>query len=142
MPGEISQELGRAYVQIFGGCLERTVKGFRQVFDVYKSPEKLTFKGFSGTKYSFDLQGYYQNSEVFVESKGYQDGSGLMEAYKEFFAKAYCTSVLMEQHQRDHFWFVTNVPFGSSFGRRLWSFDFILESLCNSATPRVASIIG
>jgi hypothetical protein len=142
MPGEISQETGRAYVYILGGCLERAVKGFRQNFNVYMNPEKLTFTGFSGASYSFDLSGVYEGAEVFVESKGYRDGSGILDGYKEFLAKAYCTSVQIARHRRDHFWFVTNVPFGSSLGRRLWSPEFITESLRGSRPPQAATIIG
>jgi len=142
MPGEVSQEKGRAYVYVFGGCLERAIKGFRQVFTVYTNPEKLTFTGFSGAEYSFDLSGIYEAAEVFVESKGYQDGSGILDGYKEFLAKAYCTAVQMARHRRDHFWFVTNVPFGSSIGHRLWSAEFIAESLRASRPPKAATIMG
>ncbi len=142
MPGEVSQETGRAYVYVFGGCLERAVKGFQQVFNVYQNPEKLTFAGFSGAEYSFDLSGLYEGAEVFVESKGYRDGSGILDGYKEFLAKAYCTSVQNMRHRNDHFWFVTNVSFGSSIGRRLWSPEFIADSLGGSKSPKAAMIIG
>ena len=142
MPGEVSQETGRAYVYVFGGCLERAVSGFRQLFNVYTNPEKLAFTGFSGGEYSFDLSGLYEGAEVFVESKGYGDSSGLLDGYKEFLAKAYCTSVQIARHRRDHFWFVTNVPFGSSVGHRLWSAEFIAESLRASRPPKAAAIIG
>jgi hypothetical protein len=142
MPGEVSQETGRAYVYIFSGCLERAVKGFRQYFNVYMNPEKLSFTGFSGAPYSFDLCGVYEGAEVFIESKGYRDSSGILDGYKEFLAKAYCTSVQIARHRRDHFWFVTNVPFGSSLGRQLWSSDFIAESLRGSKPPKAATIIG
>lgn len=127
---------------VFGGCLERAVKGFRQIFNVYTSPEKMMFTGFSGASYSFDLSGVYDGAEVFVESKGYRDSSGILDGYKEFLAKAYCTSVQVARHQRDHFWFVTNVSFGSSLGRRLWSPEFISESLSSSKPPRAAVIVG
>ena len=142
MPGEVSQQSGRAYVYVFGGCLERAVKNFRQVFNVYLNPEKLTFTGFSGVEYSFDVSGLYEGSEVFVESKGYQDSSGILDGYKEFLAKAYCTSVQATRHQQDHFWFVTNVPFGSSVGRRLWSPEFIADSLRGVRPPKAGAIIG
>lgn len=66
MPGEVSQEAGRAYVYVFGGCLERAIKGFRQAFNVYLNPEKVTFTGFSGASYSFDLSGIYEGAEVTV----------------------------------------------------------------------------
>ena len=52
MPGEVSQESGRAYVYVFGGCLERAIKGFRQIFNGYENPEKVAFTGLSGTEYS------------------------------------------------------------------------------------------
>jgi hypothetical protein len=142
MPGELSQEAGRAYVYVFGGCLERAVKGFKQTFDVYTSPDKLAFKGFSGAEYSFDLSGVYHDVEAFVECKGYRDGSGILEGYKEFLAKAYCTSVQAVRHQRDLFWFATNVPFGSSIGRRLCAPEFVREALTSSAPARAATIIG
>ncbi len=142
MPGEVSQEIGRAYVHIFIGCLERAVRGFRQTFDVYAQPEKLTFAGFSGAPYSFDVSGLNEGREVFVESKGYRDASGILDAYKEFLAKAYCASVQIERHRHDHFWFVTNVPFGSSLGRRLSSPEFVSEALRSTRPPAAAAIIG
>lgn len=142
MPGEISQEIGRAYVYIFSGCLERAVKGFKPTFDVYTHPEKLTFTGFSGTSYSFDISGLNEGREVFIESKGYQDASGILDAYKDFLAKAYCTSVQMARHRNDYFWFVTNVPFGSSFGRRLSSPDFIYDALHDKKDAAAGAFIG
>lgn len=143
MPGEISQEAGRSYVYVFGGCLERAVTGFKTTFDVYTSPDKLTFKGFSGMQYSFDLSGVYNNDvEVFVECKGYRDGSGLLDGYREFLLKAYCTSVQAVRHQRDLFWFVTNVSFGSSLGRCLCTPDFIGKTLSISKPPQAEKIIG
>ncbi|MBI5093617.1 MAG: hypothetical protein HZB26_14380 [Candidatus Hydrogenedentes bacterium] len=143
MPGEVSHEIGRAYVYVLGGCLERAAKGFRQLFDVYTNPEKLAFSGFSGTRYSFDLSGMYDaTSEVLIESKGYKDGSGLVDAYREFLAKAYSTFVQVERHRNDLFWFVTNVSFGSSIGRRLSSRGFMSETLRDQKLAKVASIIG
>ena len=142
MPGEMSQEAGRAYVYVFGGCLERAVRAFRPTFDVYTSPEKLSFSGFSGARYSFDLSGVCEGAEAFVECKGYRDGTGILEAYREFIARAYCTSVQSVRHQRDLFWFVTNVPFGSSFGRRLCSPEFLQESLSAARPERAATLLG
>ncbi len=106
------------------------------------NPEKLTFTSFSGAEYSFDLSGVLEGAEVFIESKGHRDGSGILDGYKEFLAKAYCTSVQIARHRQDHFWFVTNVPFGSSLGGRLWSSEFIADSLRNSKSPKAATIIG
>ncbi len=141
MPGEVSHEIGRAYLYVFSGCLERAVTGFRPTFDVCTQPEKLTFTGFSGASYSFDRSGLYEGLEVFIESKGYRNGSGILDAYKEFLAKAYCTSVQIARHRDDHFWFVTNVPFGTSLGRHLWSPEFISEALRSAKPPAGATIM-
>src|SRR6266481_879877 len=142
MPGEVSHEIGRAYVFVLCGCLERAVKDFKPVFDVYSAPEKLSFTGFSGTPYSFDLSGYAHAAEVFVESKGYKDGASMLDAYREFLAKAYCTSVQFARHRRDQFWFATNVPFGSSIGRALVDSKFVSDSLRSSKSPGGAAILG
>lgn len=80
--------------------------------------------------------------EAFVECKGYRDGSGLLDAYREFLAKAYCTSVQAVRHQADHFWFATNVSFGSSLGRWLCSPDFVQESLSSSKPAAAAAILS
>jgi hypothetical protein len=109
---------------------------------VYTQPEKLTFTGLSGASYSFDIAGLYEGREVFVESKGYTDASGILQAYKEFLAKAYCTSVQIARHRSDHFWFVTNVPFGSSEGRRLSSPEYVSQALRAARPPAAAAIIG
>ncbi len=139
MPGEYSHEVGRAYVYIFTGCLERAVKPFRALFNVYIQPDKLEFTSFSGASYSFDVSGTYEMSEVFIESKGRQDSAGLLDDYRAFLAKAYCTSVQFKRHQHDLFWFLTNVPFASSIGRDLWTPRFIQESL---RTPAAAMFMG
>jgi hypothetical protein len=143
MPGETSQEAGRSYVFVFGGCLERTIKRFSLSFDVYNAPDKVSFHGLSdGTEYSFDLSGTYEGSEVFVECKGYNDGANLLDEYREFLAKAYCTSIQYQRHRKDLFWFVTNVPFGTSFGRGLWSLEFISEALRSRQTLESKRILG
>jgi hypothetical protein len=118
-------------VFVFRGCLERAVKGFRSLFDVYSAPQKLSFNGFSAAPYSFDLSGRYAYAEAFIESKGYKDGSNLLDGYKEFLAKAYCTSVQFARHRTDHFWFVTNVPFGTTAGRKLTDAGYVQEALKN-----------
>jgi hypothetical protein len=126
-------------VFVFGGCLERTIKRFSLSFDVYNAPDKVSFHGLSdGTEYSFDLSGTYEGSEVFVECKGYNDG---------------CTSIQYQRHRKDLFWFVrpspktlgirrvTNVPFGTSFGRGLWSLEFI-SALRSRQTLESKRILG
>jgi hypothetical protein len=142
MPGEISHEIGRAYVFVLCGCLQRAVKDFTPLFDVYSAPEKLSFKGLSGSDYSFDLSGHIHATEVFIESKGYKDGNSLLDAYREFLAKAYCTTVQFSRHQRDQFWFATNVPFGTSIGRKLVDSQFVSDSLRSSKSPGAAAILG
>ena len=124
------------------GCLQRAVKDFTPTFDVYRTPDKLSFHGFSGDPYSFDVSGYIPGAEVFIESKGYKDGSALLAAYRAFLAKAYCTSVQSIRHRRDHFWFVTNVPFASSIGRRLTDFQFVSASLREDRSTEVAGVLG
>lgn len=118
------------------------MRDFKPVFDVYSSPEKLDFVGFSGQHYSFDLSGYRNGAEIFVESKGYKSGESLLEPYREFLARAYCTSVQFSRHRADHFWFVTNVPFGSSIGRRLVEPDFVSDTLRKERSPAVTAILG
>jgi hypothetical protein len=138
-PGEIAQEIGRAYVHVFGGCLEQAIRPFIRRFDIYSAPHKLTFKSFSGRDYSFDIGGQYGYEEVFIESKGYSTGSNLLDEYRAFVAKAYVTSVQSKRHSRDLFWFVTNVPFGCATGSALVSPDFITESLGSEAARPILS---
>lgn len=118
------------------------MRTFRQTFDVYTSPDKLSFTGFSGAQYSFDLSGVCEGVEAFVECKGYRDATGILDGYREFLAKAYCTSVQATRHRCDLFWFATSVPFGSSFGRRLCSAEFIRESLTTAKPERAAALLG
>ena len=146
VPGEVPQEIGRAYVQVLVGCLERTLRHFRRSFEVASNAEKLTFEGMTGTSYSFDVLGVFAHPahhyEVFLECKGHKDGSHVLESYKEFVAKAYATSVMYSRHRGDLFWFVTNVPFGSSVGRRLTSREFMLSALTTDRNEKVEAILG
>lgn len=118
------------------------MRAFKQTFDVYTSPEKLSFTGFSGVDYSFDLAGTCGEVEAYIECKGYRDATGVLDGYREFLAKSYCTSVQSVRHRRDLFWFATNVPFGSTFGRRLCNPDFVLESLSTAKPERAAALLG
>lgn len=146
MPGEVPQEVGRAYVKVLVGCLEITVRGFRREFEVYTAPEKLTFQSPSGESYSFDVLGRFRRQpydcEVLIESKGYKDGGNLLVVYEDFLAKSYVTSLHVSRHRNDSFWFVTNVPFGSSIGRKLTSPKFIEDRLTRGRTGRLGSILG
>jgi hypothetical protein len=79
---------------------------------------------------------------VFIESKGYGSGGGLLGQYKEFVAKSYAISVMYERHHQDYFWFATNTPFGSSVGIRLTSPNYIQTILTTESTPPIRSILG
>lgn len=118
------------------------MRDFKPVFDIYTTPEKLSFTGFAGAPYSFDLSGYVPGAEVLIESKGYKSGDTLLDAYKEFLAKAYCTSVQHMRHRRDQFWFTTNVPFGSTVGRRLVHPTFVSDSLRANKPAAAAAILS
>jgi hypothetical protein len=146
IPGEIPQEIGRAYKQIFVGCLEHTVREFRRTFEVEEVPEKLSFQGPSGANFSFDILGVYRHPakhcEVYVESKGHKDGSKVLDGYREFLAKSYATMVGYERNKGDLFWYVTNVPFGTSFGRMLTSPEFIIDAFTITVNDSVKSILG
>lgn len=145
MAGETNHEVGRAYALVLIGCLENTVQYFNQLFDVYTSPDKLTFSEVPGVDFSFDGSGVYRHPshrcEVFVECKGYGKGDGLTGAYREFLAKAYVASTIYQRHRSDYFWFVTNVPFGSSFGIDLTSPDFIYSAL-TEGNEKVKLVLG
>lgn len=147
-PGEMNQVVGQAYVTVLTGCLEYTVKPFQKQFDVYSNPEKLTFYKCDGNgTFSFDVMGTYKhplrNCELFIESKGYANGSSLLKEYKEFIAKSYVTRCLYHRHVNDYFCFVTNVPFGSSEGRQLTSVDFLENRVLNfKENSEISSIIG
>jgi len=146
MPGEIPQEIGRAYVQVLVGCLERTVKCFRRAFDVLDAPDKLAFDGANGANFSFDVLGHYRHPlyprEVLVECKGHKDGSKVFEGYKEFLAKSYVTTVNYRRHTRDLFWFVTNVAFGCSIGKKITSPEFVYSVLTKDRNDQVSSLLG
>ena len=145
MPGEIPQEIGRAYATVLTGCLDRTVSYFTQQFDVTSAPKKLTFHG-NSISFSFDTAGTYgdpaQPREVFVEAKGYKNGSGLLKEYRDFLVKSYAATVFNYRHYSDLFFFLTNVPFGSSQGVNLTSTKFIKEVLEDSDNEKVQAILG
>jgi hypothetical protein len=145
-PGERQQEIGRAYLHVLLGCLERSVRHFEALFDVLSTPDKLLFTGLSGEAFSFDAIGRFNHplllAEVFVESKGYAEGGGLYDQYKEFLAKAYSVSVSFNRHKRDLFWFVTNVPFAVSVGAKLTSPEVVETVLTAERNERVQRILG
>ncbi|CAN5752122.1 hypothetical protein BH24ACT22_BH24ACT22_18710 [soil metagenome] len=144
VPGEIPQEIGRAYASVLTGCLEQTLPYFQQQFDVSSAPEKVSFS-LESVNYSFDARGMYyhpeRHREILIEAKGYKKDSGLLNEYRVFIARAYATLSLAIQHSEDLFCFVTNVPFGSTFGRELTSANFISEALMDQSNTKVADIV-
>jgi hypothetical protein len=116
------------------GSLEQSVKGFRRIFDVETSPSKMNFRLPSGATASFDVSGVWERSgwptlEVLVECKGHRDGNSVLEGYRSFLGNAFFVSTTIERHSDDRFWFATNVPFGSTFGRRLTEYEVGREIL-------------
>jgi hypothetical protein len=58
-------------------------------------------------------------------------------------AKSYITTVLNSRHSKDYFCFVTNVPFGSSEGKKLTSVDFLTNKALNPRDDaELYSILG
>jgi hypothetical protein len=145
-PGEVNQALGRAYLDVFIASLQASVPGFENKFDVYKEPEKRSFKSRGPKNYSFDFNGVYnqpsRSFEVFGESKGYSKASNLLDEFRSFLAKAYVTSTDYKRHREDYFWFVTNVPFACSEGSGVRSFEFVKTALIDKKSPRILDILG
>jgi hypothetical protein len=146
VPGERQHEIGRAYATVLTGCLERTVNYFEQTFDAYSDPDKVSFSDMPGLDFSFDSIGNYRsperNCEVFVESKGYSNGNGLITEYKEFLAKAYVTFSTFQRHRPDYFWFATNAPFGASIGVNLASPRWVYKALTDRPGAKIESLLG
>jgi hypothetical protein len=146
VPGEIPQEIGYAYCKVLVGCLERTIRHFRQTFYVYDAPEKVTFSGTSNATFSFDATGVFNHPqhrcEAWIEAKGHKDGGKVFDGFKEFLAKSYVATVLNARNSADLFWFVTNVPFGSTIGRDLTSHEFILRTLTTDRSSSIGTLIG
>ena len=144
--GEVLQAIGQAYQYVFVGALEASIRPFENRFHVHTNPEKTSFKGRSGSTYSFDFSGEYYHpwlhTEVFGECKGYTKGSNLLQEFRCFLAKAYVASVDYERNRKDLFWFVTNVPFACSEGSGIRSYDFVLSALKDKKNSQVKDILG
>ena len=127
-PGEVPQEIGRAYVFVLTGALQAAIGQFRAHFTVLRNPTKLTFgANISDSAFSFDVRGHMGGTlpaDVYIECKGRAEGSDLSAEFREFVIKSYALSTFPE-HSRDRFWFVTNVPFSCGLGRSMVSRDFI-----------------
>jgi hypothetical protein len=145
-PGEVNQEIGRAYQYAFIGALEATVRGFENKFNVHTEPEKTTFLGRSGKNYSFDFCGVNNHPasrcEVFGECKGYSRGTSLLREYRVFLAKAYVTSTDHPRHKNDCFWFVTNVPFACTEGTGIRQYQFVQNALIDKTDAEAQEIVG
>jgi hypothetical protein len=140
------QAIGRTYQYVFIGALETSIRHFENKFHVHTNPEKTSFKSRTGKAYSFDFNGVLNHpwacAEVFGECKGYSKGKNLLGEFRSFLAKAYVTSVDYERHRRDHFWFVTNVPFACTEGSGIRSYDFINLTLKDPQNVEVKEIVG
>jgi hypothetical protein len=146
-PGEVPQAIGRAYVLALVGSLEQSVAGFRRLFDVETNAAKLSFRLPSGAFSSFDVSGVLERRgwpprEVLIECKGHRDGNRVFDGYRTFLGNAFFVSTTIERHADDWFWFATNVPFGSSVGRRLTDYDFVRGILekHTEASPLLKSV--
>ena len=145
-PGEVNQRIGRAYQCVFIGALEACIRGFENKFDVHTEPEKMSFKARTGKQYSFDFSGVYnqqwQRSEVLGECKGYTKAGTLLAEFRSFLARAYVTSTDYTRHRNDHFWFVTNVPFGCSEGSGIRNYEYIYSTLSDAGNLEVKDMLG
>ena len=145
-PGEVNHVIGAAYQSAFIGALQASIPGFESSFEVQTTPEKMTFKAPTGKQYSFDFVGVYDQkitrAEVFGECKGYTAGAGLLPDFRSFLAKAYVTSTAYDSHRNDHFWFITNVPFGCSEGSGIRNYEYISKALADREKPEVHAVLG
>jgi hypothetical protein len=145
-PGEVNQEIGRAYQHVFIGALEASMRGFENKFEVQREPDKTSFNARTGKQYSFDFSGVqsrpWVGREVLGECKGYTKGTALLGEFRSFLAKAYVTSTDYPRHRGDHFWFVTNVPFACSEGSGVRSREFIRASLADRTNSQVKELLG
>lgn len=130
---EEHHEKGKNYVDYFNGLLTLSLEKLKysKLFDVYKNTKRLTFD-IDNKKFSFDMKGIIEYNdevrEVWIESKGYSEGSNLLNYYKEFIFRAYQTILSGKTNEDDLFFFVTNAPFGGSI-KNLFSSSFIEKTL-------------
>jgi nucleoid-associated protein YgaU len=140
MPGEVFHETGRVYAKALLGCLEAVIPDFRREFEVASAPQKLEFKLPSERRFSYDASGtlrtHGQTFEVMIELKGYANGTNLLPQYELFLKNSFLVAATSPRNREDLFWFVTNVPFGSSIGRQLTSWERILSQLQSDVETR------
>lgn len=146
VPGEVIHKLGEAYQYVFIGALEASIPHFENKFYVHTEPEKTSFDGRTGVRYSFDFCGVYNHplrrAEVFGESKGYSRSAGLLGDFRIFLAKAYVACTDYKRHANDYFWFVTNVPFACSEGGGIRSYEFVRAALHDRNNGNIKPILG
>ncbi|MCS5423201.1 MULTISPECIES: hypothetical protein [Psychrilyobacter] len=147
MPEE-QHKIGLEYVQKFGAILTANLQhsNFKVTFNAYDNPNKLKFKTETKKEISFDLQGFmkYKNisRDVWIESKGYSEGSNLLNQYKNFIARSFFIWNTNERYQDDIFIFITNVPFGSTLGKKLNSKEFVKASVLEFGTEYFKDLNG
>lgn len=128
---EQSHEIGRTGVLRAKDLLWRLMgKAINLPFNAYDHRPKLTFQEIGAEKeFAFDLAGILtrkdhsraggQNTvEVFVEVKAVKSGDSLLQEFREFLRHAATVSI-QEKHQDTWFIFLSEVPFGSSYGVEL-----------------------
>ena len=138
-PGEIHHEKGRDRSTLFGACLQQIVKGFRAEF--YSNNEahasKLNVDLPLDRKFSFDILGRLNYAEmdcfVWIESKGYDTPTRLLEHYRSFVANVALAQIHHSRFIGDLFWFVCSAPFGCSLGAKISTAQWIQATLTENA---------
>jgi hypothetical protein len=147
MPAEGIHEIGRRGAIEAVDLLWRILGDrIRLPFNAYDHAEKLAFDhGLpSGVApFNFDLKGNLERSvpgrvggveavEVFVEVKKYHEGDSLLPEFAKFLQRAAIVASV-PAHKATWFFFVSNVPFGSSKGIRLCNGEYLAE--CSAPWP-------
>ena len=166
MPAEETHEIGRRGVIETQALLWRILgKSLRLPFNAYDHPEKLSFSvgsQFGIDPFNFDLRGNLERrdnrlaggleaKDVFVEVKSYESAADLLAKYRDFLKRAAVVTTISEYKQA-WFFYVSSVPFGSSFGIELCDGTFLracaeewdaaLRSHASGLESRVAVIVA
>jgi hypothetical protein len=147
MPAEATHEIGRRGAFEAADLLWRILGDrIRLPFNAYDHAEKLAFDqggAFGLAPFNFDLRGNLErpNSsrfggseavEVFVEVKKYSVGDSLLAEFSAFLQRA-AVATSVPAHKDTWFFFVSNVPFGTSKGVRLCNGEYLAE--CSASWP-------
>lgn len=142
-PGEVQHEKGRDRARLFAGCLQQIVDGFRAEFFVSTTPEKLEVS-FSNRKFSFDILGRLNNGvsdcEVWIEAKGYDKASDLLEHYRSFVRRVALARLHHDRMKNDVFWFVSSSPFACSDGSDISTSKWMRSTIRESVDQKAVSI--